>query len=304
MNNPHKNARTTPLGRAEMIRRIVEDGRPVAEVAAGFGISERRARTWLARWRAEGPAGLENRSSRAGMETVIEATLVDLGLAGHQALIVAHGDTANPHLHIALNRVHPITGVAWSTKHDYARLERSVYRQAQRMGFAAVPGRHNDPGNKRSLTRARTRGAMMRARKAKNEAERPWNRKQTEGVAPLLRRIFESGQSWSELREALRAAGGELEAKGQGLIVRDQGGTGYVKLSSLGPGIRLGILEQKFGERFADFLARPLPTINGKALTDTGFEPVKHVRPGDIHTPPGNNAKAAAELEPDVHEGQ
>jgi len=54
MNNPHKDARTPPLGRAEMIRRIVEDGRPVADVAAGFGISERRARTWLARWRAEG----------------------------------------------------------------------------------------------------------------------------------------------------------------------------------------------------------------------------------------------------------
>ncbi len=64
MNNPHKNARTTPLGRAEMIRRIVEDGRPIAGVAAGFGISERRARTWLARWRAEGSAVLENRSSR------------------------------------------------------------------------------------------------------------------------------------------------------------------------------------------------------------------------------------------------
>jgi transposase InsO family protein len=64
MNNPHKNARTTPLGRAEMIRRIVEDGRPVAEVAAGFGISERTARKWLSRWRTDGAAGLENRSSR------------------------------------------------------------------------------------------------------------------------------------------------------------------------------------------------------------------------------------------------
>lgn len=64
MNNPHKNARTTALGRAEMIRRIEEDGRPVAEVAAGFGISERTARKWLSRWRAEGAAGLENRSSR------------------------------------------------------------------------------------------------------------------------------------------------------------------------------------------------------------------------------------------------
>ena len=64
MNNPHQNARMTPLGRAEMVRRIVEEGRPVAEVAAGFGVSERTARKWLARFRSEGPAGLENRSSR------------------------------------------------------------------------------------------------------------------------------------------------------------------------------------------------------------------------------------------------
>ncbi|CEJ15196.1 hypothetical protein BN1110_05539 [bacterium YEK0313] len=64
MNNPHKNARTTPLGRAEMIRRIVGDGRPVGEVAAGFGVSERTARKWLSRWRSDGEAGLQNRSSR------------------------------------------------------------------------------------------------------------------------------------------------------------------------------------------------------------------------------------------------
>ncbi|MFN3854539.1 MAG: helix-turn-helix domain-containing protein [Phreatobacter sp.] len=64
MNNPHKNARTTPRGRAEMIRRIVEDGLPFAEVAAGFGISEQTARKWLSRWRTDGEAGLENRSSR------------------------------------------------------------------------------------------------------------------------------------------------------------------------------------------------------------------------------------------------
>jgi transposase-like protein len=64
MNNPHQNARSTRLGRAEMIRRIIEDGQPVREVARGFGISERTARKWLARYRAEGSSGLDNRSSR------------------------------------------------------------------------------------------------------------------------------------------------------------------------------------------------------------------------------------------------
>lgn len=64
MNNPHKNARTTPLGRSEMIRRIVEEGRPVKIVATEFGLSERRTREWLKRYRMLGSAGLENRSSR------------------------------------------------------------------------------------------------------------------------------------------------------------------------------------------------------------------------------------------------
>ena len=73
MNNPHQNARMTPLGRVEMVRRIVDESRPVAEVAAGFGVSERTARKWLGRYRKEGPAGLENRSSRP--TTVANRTL-------------------------------------------------------------------------------------------------------------------------------------------------------------------------------------------------------------------------------------
>ena len=32
-----------------MIRRILEDGQPVREVARGFGVSERTARKWLAK---------------------------------------------------------------------------------------------------------------------------------------------------------------------------------------------------------------------------------------------------------------
>jgi transposase InsO family protein len=83
MNNPHKNARTTALGREEMIRRIVEEGRPVAEVAAGFGISERTARKWLGRWKREGRAGLENRSSRPGR---VANRLADAAIAAIEQL--------------------------------------------------------------------------------------------------------------------------------------------------------------------------------------------------------------------------
>jgi transposase-like protein len=63
MNNPHQNARTIRLGRAEMIRRVIEDDQGIREVAAGFGVSDRTARKWLARYKAEGPSGLDNCSS-------------------------------------------------------------------------------------------------------------------------------------------------------------------------------------------------------------------------------------------------
>src|SRR4051794_5851213 len=72
MNNPHQTARMPRLGRAEMNRRILEDTEPIREVAQGSGISERTARKWLARFKAEGPSGLDNRSSRP--RTVVNRT--------------------------------------------------------------------------------------------------------------------------------------------------------------------------------------------------------------------------------------
>jgi transposase InsO family protein len=62
--NTHSKAKLTPLSRAEMITRILDLQRPVAEVAAGFGVSIRTVFKWLARFRAEGLAGLQDRSSR------------------------------------------------------------------------------------------------------------------------------------------------------------------------------------------------------------------------------------------------
>jgi len=60
----HANAPLSPNGRQRlMIDRIEKESQPVQHVAESLGISERTARKWLARYRAEGPAGLVDRSS-------------------------------------------------------------------------------------------------------------------------------------------------------------------------------------------------------------------------------------------------
>jgi transposase InsO family protein len=59
----HANARTCPNSRRLLVRRIEEEGWALIPAAEAAGISGRPARKWLARWRAEGEAGLLDRSS-------------------------------------------------------------------------------------------------------------------------------------------------------------------------------------------------------------------------------------------------
>jgi len=59
----HRNARLTPAGRRILVERILS-GRPVAHVAREMGVSRTCAHGWIGRYRAEGWAGLEDRSSR------------------------------------------------------------------------------------------------------------------------------------------------------------------------------------------------------------------------------------------------
>ncbi|WP_417252093.1 leucine zipper domain-containing protein [Castellaniella sp.] len=63
MNN-HKGARLTPHSRALLVRRMTQDGLRAEEAAHAAGVSVRTAYKWLRRFRDEGPAGLQNRSSR------------------------------------------------------------------------------------------------------------------------------------------------------------------------------------------------------------------------------------------------
>jgi transposase InsO family protein len=60
----HRNARLTPAGRRLLCERVTDHGWTVVAAAKAAGCSERTGHKWLARYRDEGVAGLEDRSSR------------------------------------------------------------------------------------------------------------------------------------------------------------------------------------------------------------------------------------------------
>lgn len=60
----HQNARLTPAGRALLVHRVLEGDQTPGEVGRALGVSRRTVYKWLARYEAEGAAGLRDRSSR------------------------------------------------------------------------------------------------------------------------------------------------------------------------------------------------------------------------------------------------
>ena len=60
----HGNASLTPTGRLRLASCVVDDGWPLRRAAERFGVSVTTAARWAGRYREQGKAGMEDRSSR------------------------------------------------------------------------------------------------------------------------------------------------------------------------------------------------------------------------------------------------
>jgi transposase InsO family protein len=106
----HRTAKLTVFGRRLLVERIELEGWPIAHAAAMTGVSRQTAAKWVRRYRAEGLAGLEDRSSRPHRSART--------LAPEQvALILA----ARHELGFGPHRLAPVVGSPRSTISDVLR---------------------------------------------------------------------------------------------------------------------------------------------------------------------------------------
>jgi transposase InsO family protein len=74
----HANAKLTPKGRLALVKRVLEGREPLVAIAASFGIGRDTARKWVKRYRANGEAGLVDKSSRPDvMPTMLPVKTAD-----------------------------------------------------------------------------------------------------------------------------------------------------------------------------------------------------------------------------------
>jgi transposase InsO family protein len=157
--NIHKNARTTPQSRALLVQRVLREHWPVSAVARAFGISERSVYKWLARYRAEGSAGLRDRSSRAHrhphalapawqalIRLLRQAKLVATEIA--MQLPLARSTVSAVLARLGLGRLRYLNPPPPVQRYEWARPGELVHLDIKKLGRIVQPG-HRITGNPR-----------------------------------------------------------------------------------------------------------------------------------------------------------
>ncbi len=197
------------------------------------------------------PAG--EQPTPAQVEKAVDIFLDELGLAGHQAFYGLHADTDNPHLHLMINRVQPVTrkAVEINKGFDLEALHRAVARIEHIQGWrreACGRYRVQADGTLRRDRRPPLDSASTDAQRVHDRLARRYGgsarsamRIAAEDGAPAIR----AAANWADLHARLAARGLRYARAGSGaLLWVDEVA---VKASRAGRDCSLPALERRLG---------------------------------------------------------
>jgi transposase InsO family protein len=158
----HANARLTPRGRAEVFA-AVEAGMTVVAACLAFRVSRRTYYRWLPRWRAEGPDGLVDRSSRPGrspqrLSRAAERRIAGLRLAtgfGPDRIAVLLGLTAST-VHRVIRRLgleRPPVAPVPIVRYELAEPGGLLHLDTKKLGRIGTGPGHRATGDRTSRNR-------------------------------------------------------------------------------------------------------------------------------------------------------
>lgn len=165
------------------------------------------------------------------LRTIEERLCGGLGFGAHQRLSAVHHDTDNLHIHIAINKIHPVRGTMHEPYYSHRTLAQLCATLERDFGL------ETDNHQPRQTTAA-ARAADME-RHSGQQSLVGWIKRD------CLTDI-EAAQSWPDLHRVLRAHGLELRARGNGLVIAAGDGT-TLKASTLSRTLSKPALEKRLG---------------------------------------------------------
>lgn len=208
---------------------------------------------------------------RPDNEQMMEAALAALQALGaeeHQSVIAIHRDRDHHHVHIVINRIHPVTRKALNTGHDFARLER-VCREmelaggwtrdrgrwdveiVEKQGKPAIELVPHSAGHWQRIEAERARGRRPDSRaerlREKRTAAVPLKDLLTEPA--MKKRVLEAldARTWEAVQQQLGALGLEYRRHGSGARLYVRGSDDYMSPSHIGKLYALRKMEARLG---------------------------------------------------------
>lgn len=164
-----------------------------------------------------------------------------IGLGDHQRISAAHNDTDNFHLHIAINKIHPVSHRAIEPYYDKYSLDEACSRLELKHGLQR-DNRIDKTNSKERDSRETGRAGDMEAHSGLDSFKR-WIKDRKEP----LQKALEKADSWDELHKAFAEHDLEIRPRGAGFVVSARNQKAFTKASDLGREFSKGQLESKFG---------------------------------------------------------
>lgn len=201
------------------------------------------------------------------LRDIEEHLVTSIGLGDHQRISAIHDDTANLHVHVAVNKVHPTTFRNVEPYYDHPKLMAACREMELRHGLIldnhglSVDQEHGigvGVGVAGSQAKARDGAVKMEAHRGQ-ESLTSWI---AENAKADLAKAAVDTPTWSDLHTAFAKHGLELRQKGAGLAAGIPGTSAWVKASSIDRALSFKALSGRLGtfvgaERQAE---RPAPS--------------------------------------------
>lgn len=183
------------------------------------------------------------------VDEVVGIFLERMGLSGHHAIYGLHFNTENYHVHIAVNRMNPETGMVVRPNNgfDIEAAHKVMAEIEHRQGWSREEhGRYTLDDSGRIIRAPKTeKGPKPRAEALDFEAHT--GDKSAQRIAQERgHAIIQNAASWAELHRKLAVAGLRFEKKGSGAIIFV--GEIAVKASSVDRAFSMGKLCKRLGE--------------------------------------------------------
>lgn len=177
------------------------------------------------------------RPTRAQLDDIEDALCAAIGMADHQRISAAHDDKDHFHVHVAINKVHPVTYRAIEPHYDKRALMRACVELEKKHGLAIT--NHGEAAERKP----RDRAADMEAHSGR-ESLAGWIR---DNAAGELVAAAEKATSWRALHEAASHHGLELRPRGAGLTIGAVGKPEAVKASDVDRRLSFKALTDRLG---------------------------------------------------------